>query len=195
MNRRSLGLVLMAVGAVAVALAIVIAISGSPEDEPVAAPTTTKSGAPMSTLVATTSTKAATTTSRVDATTSSSPATTPTTQPAETVADFVDSFSAALATGDIEFVMSRLHPDVVSAYTQEACQTWVSSEIMALSDYRLIGDLSGPVEKTVTIGGQQVTIPNVYSAQVGFDFGGQAFESSADFALVDGVVYWLGICE
>jgi hypothetical protein len=71
----------------------------------------------------------------------------------------------------------------------------VADQIMGLSDYRMTGGVSGPTDKTVTIAGRQVTFTDVYSAPVSFTFGGQDFQSSADFILLEGLVYWLGVCE
>jgi hypothetical protein len=191
MSKRTLGLSLMAVGLALVATAIVLGVNGSSDDQSQAMETTSTAGATPTTTSSTSSSRQTTTTT----TTTSSPTTTSTTRPSETIEEFVGLFATALSTGDRGFVLERLHPEVVAAYPTDACETWVDDEIMALSDYRLTGDPSGPVDKNVTIAGRQVTIPDVYSAPVSFTFGGQDFESSADFSLVDGVVYWLGMCE
>lgn len=195
MGNRTLGLSLMALGLALVVTAVVLGVTGSSDDQSVATETTTTVRL-ASTAEPSTSTPIQTTsTTSSPVTTTSSPSTTSTTRPPETVEEFVDLFASALASGDRAFVLNRLHPDVADAYAAGVCETWVDSEIMALSDYRLTGDTSGPVDKEVTIAGQQVTIEQVYSAPVSFTFGGQNFDSSADFALVDGVVYWLGVCE
>lgn len=195
MSKRTLGLSLMAVGLALVVTAIVLGAADASGGEPQAAETTSTVGSQRTTGPRT-STSLRTTSSTLRPTTStSSPSTTSTTQPAETVEEFVGSFASALATEDRTFVLNRLHPDVLAAYPAGTCETWVDDEVMALSDYRLTGDPSGPLDKNVTIAGQQVTIPDVYSAPVSFTFRGQDFDSSADFSLIDGVVYWLGICE
>ena len=194
MSRRVVGLAVMALGAVLVVAAVLMAMFGGSDAEPVAAATTSIPGTVSSSGPSSTTTTTPITTS-APATTTSSPAPTTTTQPAETVEEFVSAFAAALVNGDAGFVMSRLHPDVVGAYPEGTCRAWVDEQIMALSDYRLTGEVSGPTDKTVAIAGAQVTFEAVYSAPVSFTFGGQDFESSADFILVDGLVYWLGVCE
>lgn len=194
MSRRVVGLAVMALGIVLVAAAFLIAMSGGSDADPVAGPTTSVPGAGSTSGPPSTTTTTPVTTSKPAVTTSSSAPTTTTLQP-ETVEEFVAAFAAALVNGDGGFVMSRLHPDVVGAYPEGTCQAWVDDQIMALSDYRMTGEVSGPTAKTVAIADRQVTFEDVYSAPVGFTFGGQDFQSSADFTLVDGLVYWLGVCE
>ncbi|MGD2102107.1 MAG: hypothetical protein PVG83_07700 [Acidimicrobiia bacterium] len=188
MSRRTMGLGLIALGIVLIVSGVVVALSGSPEDELVAPQATSTSVAATSTTGATTTTSSVTTSTTV-------PQTTTTTLPPESVEEFVGLFAAALENGDQEFVMDRLHPDVVDGYTVEVCGAWVGSEIMALSGYQLTGEVTGPVDKSVTIAGQSTTIPDVYSAPISFEFRGQGFDSTADFALIDGVIHWLGSCE
>jgi hypothetical protein len=195
MSNRTLGLSLMALGLAVVVTAVVLGVSSSSDDQSVAAETTTTVGLATTGEPSTSTPIQTTSTTSSSITTTSLPTTTSTARPPETVEEFVDLFAAALASGDRAFVLNRLHPDVADAYAAGVCETWVDNEIMALSDYRLTGNPSGPVDKNVTIAGQQVTIEQVYSAPVSFTFGGQNFDSSADFALVDGAVYWLGVCE
>jgi hypothetical protein len=187
MSRRVVGVAVMTLGVVLVAAAVAIAMSRVSDSEPVAASTTSSAG------TGSTSGPSSTTTAPAATTSSSLPTTT--TLQSETVAEFVDAFAAALVNRDADFVMSRLHPDVVEAYPEGTCQAWVADQIMALSDYRMTGGVTGPTDKTVTIAGRQVTFTDVYSAPVSFTFGGQDFQSSADFILLEGLVYWLGVCE
>jgi len=194
MSRRVVGVAVMALGVVLLAAAVAIAMSRASDSEPVAAATTSSSGTGSTLGPSSTTTSVPVTTTAPAATTSSSLPTTTTLQP-ETVAEFVDAFAAALVNRDGDFVMSRLHPDVVGAYPEGTCQAWVADQIMALSDYRMTGGVTGPADKTVTIAGRQVTFTDVYSAPVSFTFGGQDFQSSADFILLEGLVYWLGVCE
>lgn len=194
MNRRVVGVAVMALGVVLVVAAVAIAMSRVSDSEPAATPTTSSAGSDSTLRPSPTTTSVPVTTSSPATTTSSSLPTTTTLQP-ETVAEFVDAFAAALVNRDANFVMSRLHPDVVEAYPEGTCQAWVADQIMGLSDYRMTGGVSGPTDKTVTIAGRQVTFTDVYSAPVSFTFGGQDFQSSADFILLEGLVYWLGVCE
>lgn len=187
MSRRNLGLGLIAIGSALILSGVLVATSGSPDEAITAQPATT-------TTVRTPSTTPETTTTSPSVTTTTTSQTTTTLRP-ETVEEFVDLFAAALTSGDQEFVVGRLHPAVIEGYTEEACRTWVGDEIMALSDYRLTGAATGPVDKGVSIAGQPATIVGVYSAPVSFTFRGQSFDSTADFAVVEGLVRWLGSCE
>lgn len=193
MSRRTLGLVLVASGAVLIVAGLVVLLAGgSPASE--STPTTVASSpTTVTTTPATTPTTAATTTTAQPTTTVESTTTTAVVE-SETVEVFVVEFAAALAGGETDFVLSRLHPDVVAGYGAEACETWVTAEIMGLSDYRLTGDPTGPSDRNVTIAGETTAIADMYTAPVSFDFGGQSFDATADFAAVDGLIYWVGTC-
>lgn len=143
---------------------------------------------PTVTIAPTTTTTAAATTSTVAATTTTAAA-------AETVLGFVELYAAAITNGDSSFVLSRLHPQVVERFTMDVCQNWVATEIMALSDYEVAGEATGPQDREFSIAGSSVRIDDVYSVPVRFKFGGQSFDSTADFALLNGLIYWLGTCK
>lgn len=188
MSRKALGIVLIGVGGVLVVVAVALALWDPADGGLATGSTSTTAAGPATTLVTPT-------TSLLTPTTATPAASTTAPVAQEGIAEFVEAFAAALAAGDQGFVMERLHPAVIAGYTLETCQTWVSTEVMALSDYGLTGDPTGPVDKSLVIAGETVTIDDVYTAPVGFTFSGQSFDSVADFAVVDGLVRWLGTCE
>jgi hypothetical protein len=192
MSRRALGLASIALGVVLITAGVIVASSEPSGETAAVSPTTTPTASTSTNVLPTTSTNPSTTIA--PPTTSTVPATT-TTLPTETVEEFVEAFAAALDNGDSAFVLERLHPDVIDGYTLQACETWVTDEIMGLSNYELTGDPTGPVDKSVTIAGSPATINDVYTAPVRFMFGGQSFDVSADFAVVENLVHWLGACE
>ena len=158
------------------------------------APSTTTTGA---TATSTTGATSTTTAAPVETTTSSTqaPATTTTTIAPETVEDFVTAFSAALDSGDRQFVGERLHPIVYDGWGEDLCAAWIDGEIMSLSDYTLVQVNSGPLDATVSTPNGSVPVADVFAANVTFNFQGQSFDSTGSFALIDGVMYWLGQCR
>jgi hypothetical protein len=117
--------------------------------------------------------------------------TTTTVGAAESVEEFVALFVAAIAEGDADFLVARLHPIVLQMQDEELCRSFVEGEILSLGDYALAGEVTGPT--TVTIEGVEVT--NYYSAQVTFVFEGETVETIGAFALVDGQMRWLAVCR
>ena len=81
-----------------------------------------------------------------------------------------------------------------AAFGAEVCRSFVETEILALGDYELIGDITGPLSKTLDAGGDSTTIENIYEAEVRFTFQGTEFEVLGDFVAAD-AVYWVAICR
>jgi hypothetical protein len=157
--------------------------------------TTTTPPPPSTTTAAISTTTALPTTTTTEATTTTSQPTT-TTKPPETVPKFVDRYRIALEEDDVDFLLRRLHPKVIEAYGQERCRNWVENEIVVLANYQLAGKVSGPVDQQFTDPeGVPFAIADVFTAPVSFTFEGADFEAEAQFALVDGRIYWLGSCR
>jgi hypothetical protein len=199
------GIVLMVIGLVVVLIGGVgWALSGDDTTQDAAAttstivetttstPSTTASAADTTSTSATSSTT--TSTSTTESTSSTSSTSTSPDDP-ETVEEFVEEFSEALEDGDREFVLERLHPVVIDGWGAELCETWVDTEIMALSDYTLVSVNEGPVTRTVNTPAGAQQVENFFDASVTFTFEGQDFEASGSFALVDSDMYWLGQCR
>lgn len=193
MNRKTTGALLMGVGALLVLLSAVLIINSSgSEDGPEAVATTTT--APTAT---TNSDQAPTTTSMPETTsTSSAPATTSTTiNAADQVSTFIENdFAPALANGDVEAIQGWLHPDIKEAFGEDACNAWIDTQIMGLANYTATSDPEGPTRGSLSTPTGTIEFDNRYSVAVTFDFGGQSFDSTADF-IVDGeAVYFTGNC-
>lgn len=198
-ERAWLGPGLMAAGVLLVVVALVGLFSSSGASTGVAtastiAPPTSSSPAPTSTTEPVLATTATSTTA---ATTTTAPATTTTTTttPAETPEDFAAAFAAALASGDVEFVWSRLHPAVREGWGEELCRAWVEREIMQLSAYTLVSVTGGPVAIRFDTPAGRVTVSDVYDAVVRFQFQGEALSAEVDYALVGRQMHWLGQCR
>lgn len=200
-NTRPLGLAIAGIGAVMAIVGLIGWVSSGGEPDDTAAPTTEASATstaataprPTTTTAPATTTVAPTTT--VAETTTSAPPTTTTTLGRDDVAAFVEEFSTALDTGDRGFVEGRLHPQVIDGYGAEICAAWISSEIMTLSNYRLIEGPDGPIDQVFATPAGDRSISNAWSGRVAFTFQGQEFEGDAGFAALDGIVYWLGQCR
>ncbi|MCB1245697.1 MAG: hypothetical protein KDB69_00350 [Acidimicrobiia bacterium] len=193
---RWIGPVVMGVGAVVLVVGV-IGLGGSDSTEAANTTTSTSAVATDSTTTtgaASTSTTAAETTSTSTSTTTTS-STTTTTEAPETVEEFVKAFAAALEAGDREFVSERLHPVVSDAWGDDLCQAWIDREIVELRDYTLVAVTSGPADASVTTPGGQVSVADMYEADVTFTFQGQSFDSVGTFAPIDGMMYWLGQCR
>lgn len=161
----------------------ILMLAGSTEPAPT---TTTAIAAP------TTTTTAATTTSTT--TTTTAPTTT-TTLPPETVEAFVAAYRAALDADDVEFLFTRLHPQVIEIQGEELCRAWVEREVIVLDNYQIAGEITGPADQMFPApDGSQFAIADTFSTTVTFTIEGQNFESEAGFALVESAMYWLGTC-
>lgn len=178
--------------------------SSSAVDEE-ATPSAVVTQAPTTTAVTqatTTSTSPTTTTRPVESsttqapTTTAVPATTTTTAlPPETVEDFVSAFAAAIAAGDVDFLVDRLHPAVIGGFGPALCRAWIETEILELVDYQVTGPVAGPSPQSFTTPAGTGTIEDAFSAPVSFVFQGQQFDGEGDFALVDGEMRWMGQCR
>jgi hypothetical protein len=112
------------------------------------------------------------------------------------VEDFIVAYREALDGDDVEFLTARLHPRVVEAYSAETCRAWIEGEVVAIESYELVEVLSGPADQMFTDPeGSQFPIADTFTVTVSFTFQGEPFESEAQFALLDGLMYWLGTCR
>lgn len=198
-GRQLLGISLLSLGTLSSVIGLFGLINDSADGEPVAAtaaapstsaPSTSASAAtvapttePPETTAPTTSAAPANTTAAVTITT--------TTPPDQTVEDFFPDFVAAIESGDVDFLLARLHPVVLEQPNADRCRTFIEREILALGNYTLTGDVTGPVSQNVA----GTTVAAVYSAPVSFVFQGQSFDGTATFAAVDGEMRWFTECR
>lgn len=173
-------------GALAVIALIAMLRPGEPET--VAAPSASTAPSTSPTTSATT-TEVPSTSSTTEPPTTTAP-TTSTTIPVDAIATFVTEFAALIDAGDADVLFDRLHPAVLEAQDADLCRAFIEREILELRDYRLTGDITGPV--ATTFGSMTV---EMYTAPVAFTFQGTAFDGSASFALLDGEVRWFATCR
>lgn len=199
----------LAVAAVGVILIVAGVTSDSGEDaatEPESAATTVL-GTATSDAVETTSTMPATSSMAITSTTTAPSTTlettvssddeqaTPTTvQPiveAQTVEEFFVEHVEAIESGDVDFLVSRLHPVVLGMPSADLCRAFIEREILALGNYRIAGDVAGPVSQEVA----GSAVPELYSVPVTFEFQGQSFTGVATFAPVEAQMHWFTECR
>jgi len=209
MSRRNLGIGIMGIGLAMIVIGV-LSLGDSSETTaqadpavtatvpPTAAPTSAAPTTAAPTTTAPVTTTPATTTAAPPATTvaptTTTTATTTTTSP-PSVEDFILAYAAATASGDADFLFDSLLPDIREVLGVDTCRNWVETEILALSDYTVTGDVSGPIARTLTIGETTITVDQYYEAPVRFTFQGQSFDTLATFVIRDGQVFWIGACR
>lgn len=191
MSKKSVGIAMMAAGVLLMIAGVALAVGGGGDETSAAAATTT----PTSSAVPSSTSSTTTTTQAIRTTTSRPPESTTTTTASETVESFVETFSAALETGDADFLYTRLHPAVVDGYGEDLCRAWIDREVMGLSQYQLVGEVSDPVTHIVSTPKGAAQIDDFYTATVSFVFQGTGFQDTAQFAALDGHIYWIGTCR
>lgn len=188
----------MGAGAILLVAAVLIWVAGSEPSEPEASPDTTLEEATTTSTTpteVTTSTSETTTTSTKATTTAQPPTTTTTIDTASLIEAFIGDLGEAITNGDSAFVFSRLHPEIVDGFGQDVCRSWVETQIMALVDYRMAGEVSGPTTGALDTPGGRIVIDERYSVPIAFRFGGQDQQTTADYVIIDGTVYFTGTCE
>ena len=196
MSKWILGTALIAIGLVLIGYGL--ASRGDSPTVPVEATQTTTEVMPVPVTqpssTTTTASPATSTTSPVS-TTSVTISTTTTTAPPPSVEEFIISYSAAAAGGDGDFLFDRLLPELVDIFGSDTCRAFVENEIVALRDYTLTGEVSGPFSRTLNVGDDQIEVDRYDEAPVRFTFQGQSFYTTATFVAQDGLVYWIGECR
>jgi hypothetical protein len=198
--QRWLGPILVGAGAMVFAVGMVGSFVGGDGTSATTTSTTVIALASSTTSEPSTTTSSAATTtqptSTTTSTTASAPAaTTTSTVQDETVDEFLQAFSSALAAGDRDFVFGRLHPVVIDGWGEDLCSAWVDREIMVLRDYTFLALVDGPLARVVNTPSGRATVPDYYTATVRFAFQGETFTSDSGFALVGTEMHWLGQCR
>lgn len=186
MNRRQVGAAAVVAGVLLSGLGIVDLIGGpqSVGGNTTLSVTTAVVAAPTSTSIAPTT-----------ASTTTTPTTTTIVLGVGAIEAFVEDYRAALDNDDVAFLFQWLHPGVKDGYGSDLCREWVAREIAALESYELTGPLVGPSSATISTESQTFEVDNLYSGPISFVYQGAPFEGQAQFAVRDGLIYWLGICR
>ena len=194
MNQGRIGLIMIITGPVLVVIGVVGSLGSGDDSEVTASPTSTPTFT-QPTAATPVITQPTATTQLIETTATSTPATTTTTVAVETVDDFVELFAAAIAAANVDFLFDRLHPATLGGFGPDLCRNWIEQEILTLENYQLTSEVAGPRDQSFTTPAGTGTIENAYSADVSFSFQGQLINGGAGFALIDGVMHWLGQCR
>ncbi len=200
MSRRTIGFAMAGVGLLLMIVGF-LSRGGSSTPEPEAGATTTSTTAapttttPTTATSTTTTTNAPTTTNTTSSTATTTTTTTTTTEPPPSIEQFVTDYVAATESGDGGFLFDRLLPEIRDTLGADLCRSWVNSEILAISDYKLTGNITGPSSRSLTAGDSTFAVDQYYEAPVSFTFQGQSFDSKAAWVIQDGEVYWVGECR
>lgn len=198
MLRMRVGIILVGIGAALALSGVVGLVIG---EDPEASAATDEASPAVTTAAdqeATTSTTAQVATTPASTvpptTTTTTAATTTTIAPGEAIGTFITEFGAAIANGDVEWLFDHLNPAMPLEYGEDVCRGFISTDILALTEYTLTGEVAGPETKTFETGVGTLTIDNVYTADTSFVFQGQQFDAKADFVYED-TVTWLAVCR
>ncbi len=115
--------------------------------------------------------------------------------PPPSIDEFISNYADATEGGDSEFLTSRLLPELSDIFGEELCRTWVEREILAISEYTLTGEPTGPFSRDLTVAGTTIEVEQYYEAPVSFTFQGESFDTVATFIVRDGAVFWIGECR
>ena len=197
--RRMAGAVIMGLGVIALVIAAIGTFTG---DDTAATTTPGLAGTTVTTTAPTTSSPPATSaptssTTTPSTTTTTSMPTTTTTQPPlgpDDAEAFIAEFATAIAAGDVDFLMDRLHTVALGLSDPEVCRAFVEREILALVDYRVAGPVTRQA-RTYTVGGESVVVDPLFEVPVLFTFQGQEFEGTAGLAEQDGAMRWFTECR
>ncbi len=58
----------------------------------------------------------------------------------------------------------------------------------------MVGEVTGPVSKTLDAAGASIAITGIYEAEIRFTFDGRTFDVLGDFVVAD-TVSWLAFCR
>lgn len=184
---------MMGLGVIALVIAAIGTFTG---DDASATTTTALAATSVATTEPTTTSAPTTSTTAPSTTTTSTPATTTTVAPlgpADAEA-FIGEFAAAIAAGDVEFLMDRLHTVVLGTSDPKVCRSFIEQEILALVDYRAAGPVTQDA-RSYTVDGETVVVDPLFEVPVLFTFQGQEFEGVAGLAEEDGEMHWFTECR
>ncbi len=113
----------------------------------------------------------------------------------EQLDEFVARFVAAIADGDVDFLVSRLHPMIIATFDEPTCRATVTDQILLFENFTVGEPLTGPNAETYTLADGTTAVAEVYSAPISFDFQARSFDNAGTWGLVDGEVHWFLACR
>lgn len=127
-----------------------------------------------------------------DRTPSSAPTSIGTVAPEE-LDTFLAAFVTAFREGDADFLLDRLHPEVIELFGEEQCRRWV--ETFADPTFDIVpSEITGPEGWTWVVDGVSTPIEDAFTVTADFTRQGETAEQVSHFALVGGVQHFFSDC-
>lgn len=127
-------------------------------------------------------------------TTASTAVTTSTTQSlTEDPTQFLDALGAALRGGDVDFLMSRLHPATIARYVDVQCRTMLSTQQDGSAQFTIVS-VSEPADFDWSTDEETVVIPETLSVEVDRVERGVTTRAVIHITPVDGQFRWFADC-
>jgi hypothetical protein len=128
-----------------------------------------------------------------------SPSETSSPEPAETSAvetpeEFFALFAEAIRTGDVQFLLERLHPVVLERYGARQCRSAVASIANDPDFEAKVRTVSDPGPYEFASDGQSATVEDTLTVGVTFTNANGSSRQDAHVAYVDGVLRWFTDC-
>jgi hypothetical protein len=124
---------------------------------------------------------------------------TPSPEPAETTVpetpeEFFALFAEAIRTGDVEFLLDRLHPVVLDLYGRQQCRAAVASLPTDPSFGVRVRSVRGPESYEFAPDGQSVTVDDAFTLTLAFTSTEGTSRQEGHLALIDGEMRWFTDC-
>ncbi len=112
----------------------------------------------------------------------------------EATSSFVAEFSAAQATGDVDFLVDALHPVAIEAHGQQACENYVAATVGSIQNVQLVsvGELT---EYSYETDAGPWQLPNAWPVELSADVAGETQTLNAHFFYDADEVNWLTHCS
>lgn len=197
--KRRLGAVMLSVGLAIAFLGVVLLVVDTGDDtgEVPTTPATVTSTPTVTptpdTTPASTPTPTATTTITPTPTLTATPEPTPPPLTSDDGATFFQQLVEALTTGDADFLVANLHPDVTVRYGQTTCTAYLASVPVETSIQ--VRDIEGPSPwDWTTNDGFVATYADTWSVEIERLAGSQTLVQVMHIAAVDGRIVWFTDC-
>ncbi len=123
----------------------------------------------------------------------------PSPEPTETIAvetpeEFFALFAEAIRTGDVEFLLARLHPVVLERYGRQQCRAAVAALATDPTFDAKVRSTSEAGAYEFTSDGESATVDDTLTVAVTFTTAGDAGRQDAHVAPVDGELRWFTDC-
>jgi|GEM_PF-6219576 len=109
------------------------------------------------------------------------------------VLEFVAQLSAAFQTPDLDFLLERLHPEVLQRYGAQTCQAYLPEIVDPTRSLTVISLVSFGQWQWDS-DGLSTVVPDVYVVEMDHTFQGETTRFEGHFGMVDDMLYWFTDC-